>query len=893
VAALCAATTVFASGLTAYPTAAGATTVPTASITATSSPPVPSTGSALSAGSLTITLDAAASLPTGGELSLFATASSGTVHWNSYAVSVSSGISFTGTLHVGNALNIHLGPKTTSRAATIYVTGIEFTTTSAEGSIGVSANLRGVTFSPATAFDGTIVQTPPSAPTASLASASQPGIAIGALAAAAGDWKLTLSGDRATGQGWTAGATLTVTVAPPTGTNCTGGGYLYFGTTPSVTIAGVTGASVTPTISPSLGAAGACQSTQPNELTLTFTSAVYFDTASEGSVTVVIGDIRYVVGTTATAVGAGNVIVSASFSAPTSSVRTAAASNAIVVLTSTPPATTPGTPAATTSATPPASGSTPISVKADVPPVTVPQGSSDAAISPIDVVGSASTPVPAGYVCLALSVGSFNVSASASVAVLVGNGSTVPNVTYGDLAGTEAGTVEFQVTKVSTTGSTYSVSGLAVDASTSVGPVSVTATVGTSASCALDRTPAGSAIAFTVGSTPVMRIYGATPDATAAAELEHQFDAQSTACPGRAGARPVVLATDRRFPDALASAYLASSLGTGELLTPTGLLSAATANAIRLEGITQVYIVGGPLAVSAGVAQQLESMLAYSCGGSTPLTSAGPVHLEVVRIAGTTAYDTAEWVAQYPPPGTVGSLTVRGAYGGTNPTGGTGRYNDTSGNGSTTPTTPSALPTAIVATGRTFQDAESASVLSYADRLPILLTTSTSLSTQVPAAISDLGIRQVVVMGGPLAVSDGVVAALEALGVPVLRIAGQTAVDTAVQLAEFEMAPAAGNLGAGWAGSGGVTVARGDYFTDGLAGALVAAGSGRQHTHQPQPLLLCTDPSSVGEHLAAFLTTAGRTGIDGNPADRVTALTILGGPDAVSPSTVDTMVGDL
>jgi hypothetical protein len=134
---------------------------------------------------------------------------------------------------------------------------------------------------------------------------------------------------------------------------------------------------------------------------------------------------------------------------------------------------------------------------------------------------------------------------------------------------------------------------------------------------------------------------------------------------------------------------------------------------------------------------------------------------------------------------------------------------------------------------------------------------------------------------------------LESLGVTALRVGGKDATDTAVQLADLEMASKTGHLGAGWSGSGAVTVARGDYFTDGLAGAIVAAGAGRTHTHEPEPLLLCTDPSAVGPYLSGFLAEAGRTGVDGETSDKVTSLTVLGGPEAVTPSVVTTMTDDL
>ena len=405
----------------------------------------------------------------------------------------------------------------------------------------------------------------------------------------------------------------------------------------------------------------------------------------------------------------------------------------------------------------------------------------------------------------------------------------------------------------------------------------------------------GEATAFKVvaPSTVVTQIYGSTAAATAAAELEHQFDAKGTACPGRSGARPVVLATDANYPDALASAYLAGHLQTGELLTPTASLSAVTADAIREEGITNVYVVGGPLAVSTAVVKQLESTLAYNCGGTSPITAAHPVYVQVTRIYGQTLYDTAQWVAEYPSATQVGTVDVAGAYGSANRAGGTGLYNDTAGSASSAPPTATPLPTAIVATGRSFQDAESAGVLSYADHLPILLTTTTTLSPEVASAISALQIEQVVVMGGPLAVSDAVVTALESLGVSVLRIAGQTATDTAVQLADFEMGSSTGHVGLAWSGTGGVAVARGNYYSDGLAGAVVAAGQSHTSSGRPEPLLLTVDPTTVGPYLTAFLERAGTGGIDGNRSDTVTTLTVLGGPDAVSKTTVQSMRNDL
>jgi putative cell wall-binding protein len=405
---------------------------------------------------------------------------------------------------------------------------------------------------------------------------------------------------------------------------------------------------------------------------------------------------------------------------------------------------------------------------------------------------------------------------------------------------------------------------------------------------AVATSPSGSTVSFTDHFVaPSSRIYGATADATAAAELEHQFTSVGGHCPGTTAARPVILATDRTYPDALASAYLARSLGTGTLLTPTGSLSTATLTAIRKEGITHVYVVGGPFAVSTTVVDQLESTTAYDCGGES--LAPGRPTIQVTRIFGQTEYDTARAIAEFVQPPHIGAIDIAGAYAGTNAAGGDGRYNTTAGAASSFPSSESPLSTAIIATGAGFQDAESASTLAYADELPILLTTPSALSPQASSAIRTLGIAQVIVMGGQFAVSNAVVTQLESLGVSVLRVAGSDDTGTAVELAELETTPSStAHLGLGWSGTGSVTVARGDFFTDGLAGAVVAADG--PTAASPEPLLLTVDPTTVGTALSAFLVTAGKTGLGGKVVMR---MTILGGPFAVTATTAMAMGADL
>ena len=406
------------------------------------------------------------------------------------------------------------------------------------------------------------------------------------------------------------------------------------------------------------------------------------------------------------------------------------------------------------------------------------------------------------------------------------------------------------------------------------------ATLGPGTSPAIDQLT-GTAFAVGTSSVEVPRISGYTADATAADELAHQFSPKAGDCPS-SGA--VVLSRDNYYSDALASQYLAASLGTGTLLTPTSRLSTVTKAAIEDEGISHVYVVGGSLAVSTAVVAAIDVLPVDACGGTTPVGGT----VEVTRIAGYTEYATAEAIATAVPSSFVGHAAVGAAYAGTNTTGGPGIFNATPGAASTRP--PSGAPTtAILATGVSFQDAESASVMSYDAHLPVLLSAPNALSPAALTAIETLGVTQVVVMGGPLAISDAVVSSLQDLGVAVLRVAGVDAADTALEAADFELSAS----GLHWAPVSQVVVARGDFYSDGLAGAIVAAGAGRSNTHAPEPLLLTKNPSSVGQYLTPFLQTAGTgAGIatDGQP---VTGLTILGGSLALTTTTVRTLERDI
>ena len=394
--------------------------------------------------------------------------------------------------------------------------------------------------------------------------------------------------------------------------------------------------------------------------------------------------------------------------------------------------------------------------------------------------------------------------------------------------------------------------------------------------------PLSNAMTATPGASSATRIAGATPDATAAAELERAFPPTKGSCPS---SRTVVVATTAVYDDALSSQFLAQSLTTGTLLTPTGTLSPVTQAALKAEGIAKVIVVGGPLAITTTVLKAIEALTAYGCGGKTP---SGKV--TVTRIYGQTQYATAAAVAEHV--GTAASLGFPGAYQTTNPAGGVGRFNDTGGTGTAAPSGPQ--PTAVLASGTEFQDAQAASVVSYRTKLPLLLTPPSTLSPTALAAIEKLGIKQVIVMGGTLAVANAVEAALvQEAGISVLRVAGKDYTDTAAQLARFEAA--AKTTGLGWTPEHRAMVARGNGFSDGIAGAVLDsphnAATGGPGT--ARPLLLTETPTVVGTYLTTFLTTTGATGIGGTTTKTLTFLSVLGGPLALSTAAVAAMQADL
>ena len=285
-------------------------------------------------------------------------------------------------------------------------------------------------------------------------------------------------------------------------------------------------------------------------------------------------------------------------------------------------------------------------------------------------------------------------------------------------------------------------------------------------------------------------VYGNNAEATAAQAVNHQFDYNHNSCisnqvgPSFLFGPSIFLARSDDYHDALAAQYAAGSVQSGVVLTPTNSLDPQTLDTIRLQGAETVFVAGGPLAVSDAVVAQLQATPSYYCGANAPRIDPESGHiktLNVIRIFGPTYLDTARQMAEFAGAEPPMPQPAFGAYG-QNP------FNKTSGLSQNSVGAPAHITnTALLVTGNGFQDAVSASVPAYSRGMPLIVTDGSSLSPQALDAIFNQHIGQVIVVGGPLAISDNVMNQLAGWGVSALRIAGTDGSDTSVQLASFEL----------------------------------------------------------------------------------------------------------
>src|SRR5439155_4199037 len=97
----------------------------------------------------------------------------------------------------------------------------------------------------------------------------------------------------------------------------------------------------------------------------------------------------------------------------------------------------------------------------------------------------------------------------------------------------------------------------------------------------------------------------------------------------------------------------------------------------------------------------------------------------------------------------------------------------------------------VVARGDQFPDALAAGPESYTGSsgpcgdntpLPLLLTASDSLSPSAASALTDLNVKQVLLMGGTAAITTATEDAIKAMGINVIRIGGVNRQETVIKL---------------------------------------------------------------------------------------------------------------
>ena len=195
---------------------------------------------------------------------------------------------------------------------------------------------------------------------------------------------------------------------------------------------------------------------------------------------------------------------------------------------------------------------------------------------------------------------------------------------------------------------------------------------------------------------------------------------------------PVALVvTGAAFPDALASSLAAASLGGPILLTERDSLPSATIQALQALSPGRIVVVGGDGAVSDTVLAMLDG---YTAG-------------DVQRVAGANRYETAAAVSRF----AFGNIGTGG--------------------------------TVMLASGRSFADAVGGAAAAAATPNPLLLTEPGELPSSTAAELERLAPSTVFVLGGTSAVSDAVVAAIQARGLSVTRIAGADRYATAALIA--------------------------------------------------------------------------------------------------------------
>lgn len=316
----------------------------------------------------------------------------------------------------------------------------------------------------------------------------------------------------------------------------------------------------------------------------------------------------------------------------------------------------------------------------------------------------------------------------------------------------------------------------------------------------------------TVGSTLVdINVEGGAGDEVGRIAGENRFGTAAEIARAYPGDPDTVyIASGFAFADALSASSPASnsmvprtmetgSLAAPVLLTRTDTLPDETVSALEDLDPSQVVVLGGPNAVSTDVEMALEK------------------YGQVERIGGEDRYDTSSQIAQK-------------LY-------------------------PQNVPVAYVASGAddNFPDALSGGALAGSQDAPVVLVRSDRVDEFTQEALDHLNAGEVIVLGGPRAVSDAV---YDAVGAE-RRLAGPTRYETAVAISEeFE------------ADTDGTLVASGEKWPDALTGAALSGFLG-------QPLTL-SKSNDVPDVVMAELDRL-------SPAQ----VSMLGGPKALTQDVED------
>jgi putative cell wall-binding protein len=442
--------------------------------------------------------------------------------------------------------------------------------------------------------------------------------------------------------------------------------------------------------------------------------------------------------------------------------------------------------------------------------------SSGVAISPItltEVTAQSILPQNATTtVTLTLVGGQFTAGVTPTVTLPSGY-STTPAAT------TLSSTYTFDVTAPATVSSpaTIKISGLKVDTS-GAAEVKLTASTG--------GPVIGTALGVDVA-VDKARVAGADRYATSAAMFVWEGFGISAVVAGGQG-----------FPDGLSANFLAGALHTGTLLTDPNALQDSTKTALLTTNVSKVYVIGGTAAVSDAVVTAIGNLHQ----GNNPNNS----FITVVRIGGANRYETNANVDLY----VANNIGLNGTEAGT----------------------------AYVASGNAFADALSIGPSVYDEVHPLVLVdgTSSTVSPYTESILTNVGVNNVIIIGGTAAVSANQESALNALtGVSVVyRIAGADRTQTAAQVATYETAGLAASGSYGALASLGfntdwIFVASGAAYPDALSTGAVAG-------NEAEVLLLVADANTVGAGAPSYLA-----GMAGTVDQVITA----GGSAAVSPTT--------